>query len=572
MQVIYRKKIVEEIEKLKNIYGDDRSSLLPILHTMQDRYRYIPDRILQSVAHSLNIHPAEVEAVASFYSFFETHEKLGKYVLRLCQTITCDMKRKQNVARQLQNELGIKFGETTKDGIFSLRYTNCLGMCDQGPAMLVNDRLFAHVTPEKTQRIIEECRRDFIRSDFPSIVPSILRKTGTLLNTNITRGEGLKTALNEKSADVIEEIRKSSLKGRGGAGFPTASKWQLAADDNSDIKYVVCNADEGEPGTFKDRFLLYECTDLILDGMTIGAYAIGASQGFIYLRIEYRYMQGYLETALNKRRQQGLLGKNIAGKKGFDFDIQIRMGAGAYVCGEETALIESLEGERGEPRNRPPFPVDTGFFGRPTIVNNVETFASVSMILAKGAQWFAENGTDKSKGTKLYSISGDCEKPGIYEFAFGTTITELLKEVGAENAKAVQIGGASGLCIAREEFKRRLSFEDLSSGGSVIVFGPDHNMLRVARNFSEFFIEESCGQCAPCRIGNIKIREGITMLENGKCSSSYLKELVKLSDTMRLVSKCGLGQSSGNAFTTIMDGFREEILGQVLTTSEGDLI
>ncbi|MCF7811280.1 NADH-quinone oxidoreductase subunit NuoE [bacterium] len=571
MQVIYRQKIVEEIEELKNIYGDDRSSLLPILHAMQDKYQYIPDRILQSVAHALEIHPAEVEAVASFYSFFETREKLGKYVIRLCQTVTCDMKGKHKVARQLQNELGIKFGETTKDGMFSLRYTNCLGLCDQGPAMLVNDRLFAHVTPEKTQRIIEECHRDFIRSEFPRVVPSILRKTGSLLNAETTGAEGLKNALGKKPAEVIEEIRKSNLKGRGGAGFPTAFKWQLAAEDSSETKYVVCNADEGEPGTFKDRFLLYDRTDLILDGMTIGAYAIGASQGFIYLRIEYRYMQKYLEAALEKRRQQGLLGENIAGRKGFNFDIQIRMGAGAYVCGEETALIESLEGERGEPRNRPPFPVDTGFFGRPTIVNNVETFLGAALILTKGAQWFAEHGTDKSKGTKLYSISGDCEKPGIYEFAFGTSINELLIEVGGENAKAVQIGGASGLCISSVEFDRKLSFEDLSSGGSVIIFGPDRDMLQVAKNFSNFFIEESCGQCTPCRIGNIKIREGISLLEKGKCSSSYLKELVKLSDTMRLTSKCGLGQSSGNAFTTIMEGFREEILGKALNSTEGDI-
>ncbi len=562
MQVIYRQKVMQEIEDLKKLYGDDRSALLPILHAMQERYRYIPDRILQSAAHALNIHPAEVEAVASFYSFFETKEKLGKYVIRLCQTISCDTKGKHNVARQLENELEIKFGETTKDGMFTLKYTNCLGVCDQGPAILVNDRIFAQVTPEKVQRIIEECRRDFIRSEFPRVVPSILRKTGPLLENGIVKGEGLKAALSKAPQEVIEEIRKSDLKGRGGAGFPTAFKWQLAAEDPNEMKYVVCNADEGEPGTFKDRFLLYERTDTILDGMTIGAYAIGASQGFIYLRIEYRYLQDYLAAALEKRRQQGLLGQDILGKKGFDFDIQIRMGAGAYVCGEETALIESLEGERGEPRNRPPFPVDTGFFGRPTIVNNVETFTGVAVILAKGAGWFAEHGTDKSKGTKLYSISGDCERPGIYEFPFGTTIAELLKEVGAEDAKAVQIGGASGLCIARYEFDRKLSFEDLSSGGSIIVFGPDRDMLQVARNFSDFFIEESCGQCTPCRIGNIKIREGIDKLEKGKCSSSYLRELVKLSETMRLVSKCGLGQSSGNAFTTIMSNFREEILGR----------
>ncbi len=563
MQVIFRQKIFEEIEQLKKQYGNDRSALLPILHAMQDKYGFISDRIMQTTAHALNIHPVEVEGVASFYSFFETKEKLGKYVIRLCQTISCDLAGKKQVARQLENELGIKFGETTRDGMFTLKYTNCLGMCDQGPAMLVNDRLFAKVTPNQIHKIITECKRDFIRSEFPQVVPSDLKKKGPILDHGTARLDGLKKALEKTPVQIIEAIMESKLKGRGGAGFPTALKWKFAADDPTEQKYVVCNADEGEPGTFKDRFLLYEQTDLVLDGMTIGAYAIGAQQGYIYLRIEYRYMRKFIEDALERRRTEGLLGNNILGIDGFNFDIEIRMGAGAYVCGEETALIESLEGERGEPRNRPPFPVDTGFFNRPTIVNNVETFTDAALIMAKSPQWFLEHGTVKSSGTKLFSISGQCERPGIYEFPFGTSLNALLKEVGGEDAKAVQVGGASGQCIARDGFDRALSFEDLASGGSIIVFGPNIDMLEVAKNFTDFFIEECCGQCTPCRIGNVKIREGIKMLEEGRCSSSYLNDLIKLSKTMRLVSKCGLGQSSGNAFVTIMESFKDEILGRV---------
>ncbi|MCK9244510.1 MAG: iron hydrogenase, partial [Candidatus Marinimicrobia bacterium] len=251
------------------------------------------------------------------------------------------------------------------------------------------------------------------------------------------------------------------------------------------------------------------------------------------------------------------------GKKGFDFDIEVRMGAGAYVCGEETALIESLEGYRGEPRNRPPFPVDTGFQKNPTIVNNVETFLDATLICVKGAKWFNEHGTEKSKGTKIFSISGDCEQPGIYELPFGITIAQLLKEVKGENAKAVQIGGASGKCVARKDFNRTIAFEDISSGGSIIVFGPSVDMLKVAINFMEFFVEESCGQCTPCRDGNVKLLEGLKLLEKGRCSVTYLNELMRLAETIQLASKCGLGQSSPNAFLSILENFKSEILGRV---------
>ncbi|HOO14460.1 MAG TPA: NADH-quinone oxidoreductase subunit NuoE [Candidatus Marinimicrobia bacterium] len=563
MQVLDRVKINQEISDLKKIYGEDRSALLPILQDLQEKYGYLPNLVMQETAHALGIHPVEVESVASFYSFFHRKEKQGKYVLRLCQTISCDLSGKAKVARQLENELGIKFGETTKDGMFTLEYTNCLGMCDQGPALLINDRLFARVTPEKVPQIIADCRRDFIKSAFPKVVPSDVRKSGPILSHDLKPGEGLKAALKNTRSGVISLIRESGLKGRGGAGFPTAVKWQLAGAAQSDKKFVVCNADEGEPGTFKDRYLLFQHTEMIFDGMTIAAYAIGAMKGFVYLRGEYLYLKQYLQEVLEKRRQNNLLGENILGKEGFNFDIEIRMGSGAYVCGEETALIESLEGYRGEPRNRPPFPVDTGFQNHPTIVNNVETFLDAALICVKGAKWFNEHGTEKSSGTKLFSVSGDCEQPGIYELPFGITIEQLLKEVKGENAKAVQIGGASGRCVARKDFNRTIAFEDISSGGSIIVFGPQVDMLEVAINFMEFFVEESCGQCTPCREGNVKLLEGLKLLEEGRCSASYLNELMRLAETIQLASKCGLGQSSPNAFVSIIENFKSEILGRV---------
>jgi len=373
--------------------------------------------------------------------------------------------------------------------------------------------------------------------------------------------DSLKKALSIEPKDVVMEVRESGLKGRGGAGFPTGTKWMLASSANSKQKYVVCNADEGEPGTFKDRVLLDEYTKLVFEGMVIGGYAIGADKGFLYLRGEYRYLLDKLNSYLEQMRKDNRLGNNILGTN-FSFDIEIRLGSGAYVCGEESALIESLEGHRGEARNRPPFPVNTGYLGCPTIVNNVETFASVHVIIAKGAEWYSKHGTSKSTGTKLLSISGDCKKPGVYEVPFGITINEILKLVEAENTKAVQVGGASGHCIPKAEFERSISFEDISTGGSIIIFNETRSMLHVLENFMEFFVEESCGQCTPCRIGNVKLLDGLKKIRKGECSLSYIHELIELGKSMQIASKCGLGQSSPNPFISIMTHFENEIFSQ----------
>ncbi len=393
--------------------------------------------------------------------------------------------------------------------------------------------------------------------------------TNTLTFSTVAANAGLEKTVNVGRTDVIAEINASGLKGRGGAGFPTSVKWNLAAAAKSEKKYVVCNADEGEPGTFKDRLILSEFPDLVLEGMTIAGYAIGAAVGIIYLRGEYSYLRQPLEEVIARRRADNLLGEKILGKEGFAFDIIIRMGAGAYVCGEETALIESLEGHRGESRNRPPFPVDTGFNGNPTIVNNVETLAWAACVMGKGGDWFKSVGTEKSAGIKLFSVSGDCARPGVYEFPLGISIAQLLKEVGADQAKAVQVGGASGHCLPASEFERLLAFEDIPTGGSIIVFGPQRDMLDVARNFLEFFVEESCGQCTPCREGNAKLLEGVELLEQGACSMRYLKDLCSLGESMQLASKCGLGQSSPNAFLSIVKHFKDEILGRAAAAQVG---
>ncbi len=384
-------------------------------------------------------------------------------------------------------------------------------------------------------------------------------RSGPVIFSKYAFGEGVKKALKIGREDILFELKNSGLKGRGGAGFPTSTKWMLTAASIAKEKYLVCNADEGEPGTFKDRVLLLEYPELVFEGMIIGGFTIGAKKGMVYLRGEYEYMLKSLEDYLQMMRDENLLGNNILGKKDFNFDIEIRLGSGAYVCGEETALIESLEGCRGEPRNRPPYPVDTGYMGCPTVVNNVETLASVPHIITKGGDWFKEHGTNKSTGSKLFSVSGDCEKPGVYELPWGTTVNELLKIVEAKNTKAVQVGGASGNCLPKSQFDRKLAYEDAATGGSIMIFNESRNMLKVLKNFMKFFVEESCGQCTPCRIGNTKLLEGVEMIEKGEFTFSYINNLKELGRTMQVASKCGLGQSSPNSFISILENFKDEI-------------
>lgn len=389
------------------------------------------------------------------------------------------------------------------------------------------------------------------------------KRSGPVLFSDYSRGEAIKKALEIGREDILFELKASGLKGRGGAGFPTSTKWMLTAAAKSDEKFLVCNADEGEPGTFKDRVLLTEYPELVFDGMVVGGYTIGAKKGIVYLRGEYEYMFKFLQDYLDIMRKDNLLGEKILGKKDFNFDIEIRLGAGAYVCGEETALIESLEGQRGEARNRPPYPVNTGFNGKPTSVNNVETLASVSHIVLKGGDWYAKMGTSRSSGSKLFSVSGDCLKPGVYELPWGTKIQDLLELVEAKNTKAVQIGGASGTCIPSSQFDRTLAYEDVATGGSVMIFNKDRDMLKVLKNFMEFFVEESCGQCTPCRIGNTKLLEGVEMIEKGDFTFEYINKLKELGVTMQVASKCGLGQSSPNSFISIIDNFKDEILNKI---------
>ena len=390
-------------------------------------------------------------------------------------------------------------------------------------------------------------------------VKNNIRKRGPVLFAEYKNGASLKK-LNEMTPDqVITEVKNSNIRGRGGAGFPTGLKWDFCSKAEVKERYVLCNADEGEPGTFKDRVLLTLFPQMVFEGMVLGGYAIGSQQGVLYLRAEYTYMLPRLEKLLAEMRTKNLLGKNVAGKQGFDFDIRIQMGSGAYVCGEETALIESAEGKRGEPRNRPPYPIERGYKNKPTIINNVETLCSVVQIIDKSSAWYRTFGTQYSSGTKLLSISGDCKFPGIYEIEWGITINEVLEMCGAENAQAVQVAGPSGVCISPKQFGRKLDFEDMPTGGSIIIIGQQRDLLKdVVLNFMDFFTDESCGSCVPCRALTPVLKKKLVKIMDGKGVKGDIDELVKLGKTMKDLNRCGLGQTAANPILTTIENFREK--------------
>ena len=356
------------------------------------------------------------------------------------------------------------------------------------------------------------------------------------------------------SDEIINEILDSGLKGRGGAGFPTGLKGKYTAAEQEPEKYIVCNADEGEPGTFKDREILDKAASKVYAGMAIAGKAMGSKKGFIYLRGEYRFLLPQLFVELHKFHK-------MIHEIGYDFTIEYRMGSGAYICGEESALFESIEGFRGEPRNKPPYPTVSGLFSKPTSINNVETLVTAVMIIEKGANEYVKLGTKDSRGSKVFSISGDTPIPGIFELELGMTVQEFVNEFGDGDTKAVQVGGASGFCVPRKRFGDTIiGFEGVPTGGSMKLFNSSRSMYNVLHNYLDFFAEESCGQCTPCRVGCQQLLKGVENVKKGEAKSTYLNELVKLADTMKVASKCGLGQSVGNAFKSIVENFREEII------------
>jgi [NiFe] hydrogenase diaphorase moiety large subunit len=549
--------------------GADRARLLDVVEYVQHRFGYINDAAVQTIAAGLGIRPVEIEDMVSFYAFLD-REPRGRFRIRLSKTPISLMKGAKEVAHAFEQALGLSLGETSPDGTFTLEWTSDIGMADQEPAALVNRMVLTELAPGDVPAVVAALRRRVPAADcFPpfhpteegtlpraTVRPSLVHP-GPLLSGMRDRDAGIRAALGRSPDQVVEEITRSKLRGRGGAGFPTGMKWRLTRKAVGKDHYIVCNADEGEPGTFKDRVLLSEFPDLVFDGMTVAGYALGARHGLVYLRGEYAYLWDALQDVLATRRNLGLLGTKICGREGFDFDIRIQLGAGAYICGEESSLLESLEGKRGAPRDRPPFPTERGYLQQPTVIDNVETFACAARIIEKGAVWFAGYGTRESTGTKLMSVSGDCTHPGVYEVPFGITLNELLDMVGAADARYVQVSGPSGQAVAPKDFGRRIAYEDLSTGGSTMIFGPKRDVLDIALQFANFFVAESCGWCTPCRVGTTLLKQGMEKVVAGRATLTDLARMEALSNTVMRMSRCGLGQTAPNPILTTMRSFPE---------------
>ena len=481
--------------------------------------------------------------------------------------------------------------------------TGCFGLCAVGPIMIVypEGSFYSRVQAENIPEIVTEhllkgrpvkrllyketVTEDMIKSlnhtpFYAKQKRVALRNCGVINPENIDEYiaydgyEALAKCLMEyKPEEVIQIVKDSGLRGRGGAGFLTGLKWQFAAANHADQKYVCCNADEGDPGAFMDRSVLEGDPHSVIEAMAIAGYAIGASQGYIYIRAEYPIAVKRLEIAINQAREYGLLGKNIF-STGFDFDIEIRLGAGAFVCGEETALMTSIEGKRGEPRPRPPFPAVKGLFGKPTILNNVETYANIAQIILKGPEWFSSMGTEKSKGTKVFALGGKIHNTGLVEVPMGTTLREVIEEIGGgipngKKFKAAQTGGPSGGCIPAEHFDIPIDYDNLISIGSMmgsgglIVMDEYNCMVDIAKFFLEFTVDESCGKCTPCRIGTKRLYEMLDKITKGQGTLEDLDKMEKLCYYIKNNSLCGLGQTAPNPVLSTLRYFRDEYIAHV---------
>jgi [NiFe] hydrogenase diaphorase moiety large subunit len=571
-----------EIESVIRKFHQDPTRLMDILHEVQQENHCIPASAVKEIAQALKVSEVDIRQTISFYHFF-TEEPVGNYAVYLNNSAVAEMMGRKEVAAAFEKEAGISFNSVTPDGLIGLWDTSDIGMNDQEPAAIINGSLFTRLTPSRVREIVAGFKSGKSVTDLVSkygdgenshpkikaMVHNNLMRKGAVLFTDYEIGVAIRKAVNMHPEHVIDEVKNSHLRGRGGAGFPAGLKWEFCRKSGGDASYLVCNADEGEPGTFKERVILTELPKLLFEGMIVAGYAIGAKEGILYLRYEYLYLKGYLEYILQQMREGNLLGKNIAGKQGFNFDIRIQLGAGAYVCGEESALIESMEGKRGEPRNRPPFPVQKGYLDKPTVVNNVETLCSVVKIMINGAQWFKAMGTRESAGTKLVSVSGDCKNPGVYEIEWGTTLRELLEMVGATSVQAVQVGGPSGVCINPMQFYRTISFEDLATGGSVIVIGKHRNLLKeVVVNFMDFFIEESCSSCAPCRSLTVILKNKLQKILAGKGTRKDIAELKDWAKYMKQANRCGLGQTAANPILSTIENFKHLYEDQITSTDD----
>ncbi|HEV8057235.1 MAG TPA: NAD(P)H-dependent oxidoreductase subunit E [Actinomycetota bacterium] len=547
---------------------EQRHLLLPVLHALQSSAGWISPGGLRYACERLTVPPAEAYGVATFYAMFSVEPRPPR-VVHLCDDIACKVAGAEGLIDEVTQQIGSE----------QVLRSPCLGMCERAPAALLQgsgsgDMGFGPVSIERLDPLIHGGPWTRSDAEVMDVAPQtdgtreelrLLRRVGMVDPTSLddyrAHGgyEALRRAVELGPEDVIAELKDSKLQGRGGAAFPAGVKWEAVAKQPAQPHYFICNADESEPGTFKDRVLMEHDPFAVLESLTIAGYATGSEKGFIYIRGEYPLATSRLEHAIELAYAHGFLGADVMGE-GFAFDVELRRGAGAYICGEETSLFNSIEGKRGEPRNKPPFPVERGVFGKPTGINNVETLVNVLEVLTLGGEAYARIGTPDSTGPRLFCLSGCVERPGVYEVEHGITLRELLEMAGGvrggKELKAILLGGAAGSFVTADDLDLRLTFEDSKAAGVtlgsgvVMVFDEAVDLTDIVLRIAAFFRDESCGQCVPCRVGTVRQEEALARVIKGRANGSLTDELDLIDDigqVMRDASICGLGQLAANA-------------------------
>jgi NADH:ubiquinone oxidoreductase subunit F (NADH-binding)/NADH:ubiquinone oxidoreductase subunit E len=581
--------ILDRLEAVIDGYRATPGNLLPVLQEAQEIMGYLPAPMQGVIAAELKVPGSDIFGTMSFYSMF-TWKPKGKYIVRMCQSPPCHVNGSENMLQALQEELGLKVGETSADGLFTLELSACLGVCEVAPAMQINEVVHGNLTREKIRQVLADYRagkvpdyrqlpystKDYRQYKHSPAEPVLMDNVGLIdpmdIQAYLDRGGygALKKAVTTMTPEaVIEEVKTAGIRGRGGAGFPAGLKWSFTRPLTVTPKYIVCNADEGEPGTIKDRYLMEGDPHKVLEGMAIAGYAVGASQGFIYCRGEYYLSQYRLQQAINQATERGFLGEKLFGTD-FSFNVELRSGFGCYICGEETALIESVEGKRGYPRLKPPFPGVEGLWRRPTIVNNVETLASVPAIINRGGAWYKSLGTEDTTGTKIYQIIGQVQTPQIVEAPVGMTLRELIDTYGGglrpgRSFKMCQTGGASAGLVTAVDLDVPMDFGSLAKAGgalgsgTMLVMDETTCVVDFLRSVAVFFNHESCGQCTPCREGTPRLLQTITRICRGQGKMEDLTFLERLAATLQDASFCPLGQSAGVPLMSALKHFRPEI-------------
>ena len=558
---------------LKRYRGRGRESLLPLLHEAQAINGWLPPEMQEAIGETLRVPLSDIHGVVEFYSMFY-NEPMGKRVIRVCNDPACHMAGGPAVRLAIEERLGLKPGETTEDGMIGYETVPCLGMCEHAPNALNGDRPAGDLTPADVDA--------FLTGMYPEPEPKIyggplvkLARAGKIDPTSLdafVKHDGykaLRKALTMTPEEILAMMKGSDLLGRGGAMFPVGLKWEMTrhAPGHPSEKHIVANADESEPGTFKDRALMEQDPFSLIEAMTIAGYTVGAENGWIFLRGEYPRCYARLKNAIEKAREAGYLGRNILGRRGFNFDIELRLGAGAYICGEETALFEAIEGKRGFPRIKPPFPTTHGLFQQPTAVNNIETLAATVAILNMGVEQWHKLGTAGSPGTKWFCVSGRVLRPGVYEVPFGLTVRQLIQMAGGVIGKEVQavlLGGAAGVFIGPRRLDTPLTYEDAKAqgfpigSGVIMVFDEAVDLREIMYMLTRFFAHESCGKCYPCALGTQRQMEIIErILRYGGPRPDDKKDLREIGLTMTQTSLCGLGQTAGLAVMSAIDRWPE---------------